>query len=85
MNSGAETLSLNSISIGGANPGAFVFSVANHGLSNCFAGILLAPKSACQLAVGPAPGTTQAASATLTFVTNDPVNPTLNVAMTFTP
>jgi hypothetical protein len=84
-NAGGETLSLDSISIGGANPDAFAFFVANHGLSNCFAGMLLAPKSFCQMAVGLAPGATAPATATLVFLTNDPVNPRLEVALTLSP
>src|SRR3954463_9577724 len=84
-NTGGETLSLDSISIGGANPEAFAFFVANRGFSNCFNGMLLAPKSFCQMAIGLAPGATPPASATLIFVTNDPVNPTLEVALTLTP
>jgi hypothetical protein len=84
-NLGGETLSLNSISIGGANASAFAFFTANHGLSNCFAGMLLTPKGFCQLAVGPAPGATPPATATLIFLTNDPVNPELDVALTLSP
>jgi hypothetical protein len=85
QNTGGTTLSLNSISIGGANAGAFAFFTANHGLSNCVAGMLLAPKSFCQLAVGPAPGAVAPASATLIFRTNDPVNPRLDVVLTLSP
>ncbi|MEP6572702.1 MAG: choice-of-anchor D domain-containing protein [Gemmatimonadota bacterium] len=85
QNTGGQTLSLNSISIGGANPNAFAFFTANHGLSNCFAGTLLAPKSFCQMAVGLAPGATPPASATLVVRTNDPVTPTRTVPLTFTP
>jgi hypothetical protein len=84
-NAGGETLSLDAISIGGANPEAFSFFVANHGFSNCFAGMLLGPKSFCQMAVGLAPGATAPASATLVFLTNDPVNPKLEVALTLSP
>jgi hypothetical protein len=84
-NTGGQTLSLTAISIGGATPSAFAFFVANHGFGNCFAGMLLAPKSFCYLAVGLAPGATPPASATLIFRTNDPVTPTRNVPLTFTP
>jgi len=84
-NSGGQTLVLNSLSIGGANAGAFQFFVANHGLGNCFAGMLLAPKSQCFFAVGVAPGATAPASATLVVSTNDPVTPTMNVPLTITP
>jgi hypothetical protein len=84
-NAGGETLSLDSFSIGGSNPEAFAFFIANHGLSNCFAGMLLAPKSFCYLSVGLAPGATAPASANLTFFTNDPVNPKLEVALTLSP
>jgi hypothetical protein len=84
-NAGGQTLSLDSISIGGANPEAFAFFVANHGFSNCFAGMLLGPKSFCQMAVGLAPGAAAPANATLVFVTNDPVNPRLEVALTLSP
>jgi hypothetical protein len=85
QNAGGEALSLDSISIGGANADAFAFFVANHGLSNCFAGMLLAPKSFCQMAVGLAPGATPPASATLVFLTNDPLNPRLEVVLTLSP
>jgi hypothetical protein len=81
-NAGGETLSLDSISIGGANPEAFAFFVANHGFSNCFDGMLLGPKSFCQMAVGLSPSATAPATATLVFVTNDPVNPRLEVPLT---
>jgi hypothetical protein len=84
-NVGGQGLSLDSFSIGGANPDAFAFVVANHGLSNCFPGILLGPKSSCFLAVGLAPGATAPASATLVFNSNDPVNPNLEVALTLSP
>jgi hypothetical protein len=84
-NAGGQTLSLDSISIFGTNPEAFAFFVANHGFSNCFAGMLLGPKSFCQMAVGLAPGAAAPASATLIFVTNDPVNPRLEVALTLSP
>jgi hypothetical protein len=85
QNTGGTTLSLNSFSIGGSNPGAFAFFVANNGFSNCFAGILLAPKSFCQMAIGLAPGAAAPASATLEFLTNDPVNPKLDVVLTLSP
>jgi hypothetical protein len=85
QNSGGQTLSLNSFSIGGVNANAFAFFTANHGLSNCFAGILLAPKSFCNLAVGLAPGAIPPASATLEFLTNDPMNPKLDVVLTLSP
>jgi hypothetical protein len=64
----ARTLSLNSMSVGGANASAFAFFTANNGFSNCFAGMLLAPKSFCYMAVGLAPGATPPASATLEFL-----------------
>jgi hypothetical protein len=85
QNSGGQTLSLNSFTIVGANASAFAFFTANHGLSNCFAGMLLAPKSFCQMAVGLAPGATPPATATLEFLTNDPVNPKLDVVLTLSP
>ena len=84
-NVGGQTLSLDSISIEGSNPSAFTFFVANHGLSNCFDGVLLAPKSDCLLAVGLAPGATAPASATLVIRTNDPVTPQLIVPLTLLP
>jgi hypothetical protein len=84
-NFGGQTLSLNSFSIGGTSPQAFAFYTANHGFSNCFAGILLAPKSFCYLAVAPVPGATAPAGAALTFLTNDPVNPRLDVPLTRSP
>jgi len=85
QNTGGQTLSLNSIKIVGANASAFSLFVANNGFSNCFAGELLAPKSFCQLAVGPVPGAVAPAHASLEFLTNDPVNPKLDVALTLTP
>jgi hypothetical protein len=85
QNLGGQTLSLNSISIGGANASAFAFFTANHGLGNCFAGMLLAPKSFCNMAVGLAPGAAPPASAVLELLTNDPVTPKLDVALTLSP
>jgi hypothetical protein len=85
QNFGGQTLSLNSFSIVGANAKAFAFFTANSGQSNCFAGELLAPKSFCFLAVGLAPGATPPSSATLEFLTNDPVNPKLDVVLTLSP
>jgi hypothetical protein len=85
QNLGGQTLSLKSFTIVGAKASAFAFFTANSGQSNCFAGELLAPKSFCFLAVGLAPGATPPASATLEFVTNDPVNPKLDVALTLAP
>lgn len=82
QNLGGQTLSLNSFNIVGANTKAFAFFTANSGQSNCFAGELLAPKSFCFLAVGLAPGATPPSSATLEFLTNDPVNPKLDVVLT---
>jgi hypothetical protein len=85
QNLGGQTLSLNLISIVGSNASAFSLFAANHGSSNCFAGMLLAPKSFCQLAVGPVAGATPPAHASLEFLTNDPVNPKLDVALTLSP
>jgi len=84
-NAGGQTLSLDSLTIGGANPEAFTFAVTNHGLSNCFTPELIAPKSECLFAVALAPGVTTAASATLVIVTNDPLHPRQEVPITFTP
>jgi hypothetical protein len=84
-NGGGETLVLNSIIISGTNPDAFQFFTANHGLSNCFAGMLLAPKSSCEMAIGLAPGAVPPASATLSIVTNDPLTPTMDVPLTLFP
>ena len=47
--------------------------------------MLLSPLSDCLMAVGLAPGTTTAATATLTFFTNDPLTPRRDVPITFTP
>jgi hypothetical protein len=85
QNLGGQTLSLKSFTIIGAKASAFAFFTANSGQSNCFAGELLAPKSFCFLAVGLAPGATPPASATLEFLTNDPVNPKLDVVLTLSP
>jgi len=85
QNLGGQTLSLKSFTIVGAKASAFAFFTANSGQSNCFAGELLAPKSFCFLAVGLASGATPPASATLEFLTNDPVNPKLDVVLTLSP
>jgi hypothetical protein len=85
QNQGGQTLSLNSITIVGPNASAFSLFVANNGFSNCFAGELLAPKSFCQMAVGLAPGAVAPAHASLEFITNDPVNPKLDVQLTLSP
>jgi hypothetical protein len=84
-NTGGQTLVLNSIGIVGGGANAFAIVVTNHGLSNCFAGMPLAPKASCLMAVGLAPGATPPASASLEFLTNDPINPKTDVALTFTP
>jgi hypothetical protein len=84
-NVGGQTLSLNSIAIGGVDAGAFAIVVANHGFGNCFDGMLLSPNSFCELAVALTPGATTPANAALVLLTNDPVNPALNVPLTFTP
>jgi hypothetical protein len=80
-NSGGETLVIDAISIGGVNPDAFQFFTANHGLGNCYAGMLLGPKSFCYMAIGLAPGAMPPANATLIIQTNDPVTPTMNVSL----
>ena len=85
QNQGGQTLVLTSFKIVGANASAFSLFVANNGFSNCFPGVLLAPKSFCQMAVGPVPGAVAPAHAALEFITNDPVNPKLNVVLTLTP
>ncbi len=74
-NGGGATLVLQSIQLGGAAPQAFTFAVANHGFSNCFAGVPLAPLSSCFVAVGPAPGAVGPATASLDITSNDPVHP----------
>jgi hypothetical protein len=85
QNTGGETLVIHSVTIVGANPSAFSLFIANNGFSNCFPGVLLAPKSFCQMAVGPVPGAIAPARALLEFQTNDPVNPKLDVVMTLSP
>jgi hypothetical protein len=85
QNLGGQTLSLNSFTIIGAKASAFSLFGANNGFSNCFPGVLLAPHSFCFLAVGVAPGATAPSSATLEFLTNDPVTPKLDVPLTLTP
>jgi hypothetical protein len=84
-NDGGQTLALQSIAFGGANPGAFQLAVANHGLSNCFAGMLLGPHSFCNLAVGLAAGATAPSSAILAIQSNDPVHPETDIPLTLTP
>jgi hypothetical protein len=85
QNTGGETLVLNSVTIAGPNASSFTFSVANNGFSNCFPGILLAPKSICRMAVGIAPGATGPANAALLFSTNDPVNPVITAQLILSP
>jgi hypothetical protein len=85
QNTGGATLALNSISIGGANPEAFELTVANNGFSNCFAGVLLGPKSFCQLAVGVVAGATPPASGSLVIISNDPASPETDISLTLTP
>ena len=85
QNTGGVSLSLNSIRIAGSNPGAFQFTAANFGFSNCFAGELVAPLSFCYVGVGLAPGATAPASATLAVTSNDPVHPEIDAVLTLAP
>jgi hypothetical protein len=84
-NVGGQSLQLQSIAFAGANPGAFQLAVANHGLSNCFAGELLAAHSFCDLAVGLAPGATAPSNAVLAIQSNDPIHPETDITLTLTP
>jgi hypothetical protein len=84
-NSGGTALALQSITIGGANPGSFGFTVANHGFSNCFAGVLIGPHATCFVGVGLAPGATAPSNAILAIVSNDPVHPETDIPLTLTP
>jgi hypothetical protein len=85
QNTGGQTLVLNSFSIVGANPAAFSLFGANNGFSNCFPGVPLPPHGFCFLAVGPVAGAKAPATAALEFLTNDPVNPKLDLVLTLTP
>jgi len=84
-NLGGKSLSLNGISIIGANPASFQIDVANHGLSNCFEGELIGPLSFCNIAVGLAPGAPVPSTATFRIVTNDPLNPETDITLNLTP
>ncbi len=85
QNTGGVALVLNAIHVGGANPSAFQLTVANSGLSNCYAGIPLAPLSFCYVGVGVAPGAVAPASAAFVVMSNDPVRPELDVPLVLKP
>lgn len=84
-NSGGAPLILSSISIGGANPDAFQFFVANSGQSNCYSGIELPPGGFCELAVGTAPGALAPENAALVLISNDPASPESDVGLALLP
>jgi hypothetical protein len=85
-NTGGKTLSLDTLAIIGPDAGSFTLgALFGHPLGNCFAPMLLGPKSSCNFAVGVASGVTTAVSATLLIVTNDPLHPHQEVPLTFTP
>ena len=72
-NTGTANLTVNSITITGANPGDFAE------LNGC--GTLLVAGGTCSAFVTFQPAAGGARSASLTFSTNDPVNPTLTVGL----
>jgi hypothetical protein len=84
-NLGGQALVLQSIAFAGADAGSFGFAVANHGLSNCYAGIPLSPHGLCYLAVGVAPGAPVPSSAVLAIGSNDPVHPETDIQLTLAP
>ena len=68
-----------------AQAGAFEFTTANSGFSNCFAGEPLAPLSFCYVGVGVVPGAAAPASAALVVTSNDPAHPTASAALDLVP
>jgi hypothetical protein len=76
---------LQSIALGGTNPASFVFTVANRGFSNCFAGIPLPPHGSCFLGIGVAAGAAVPSSAVVAIQSNDPVHPETDIQLTLTP
>jgi len=80
-NQGSQALVLESIGFGGASPGSFQFFSANHGFSNCFAGIPLSPLGNCYIGVGPVAGAPAPCSALLVILSNDPATPELDVQL----
>jgi hypothetical protein len=83
-NDGGQSLILSSIALGGANPGAFGFTAANQGFSNCFAGVPLGPHSTCYIGVGLAAGAQAPSNGVLTIGSNDPLQPETAIALTLT-
>jgi hypothetical protein len=84
-NQGGLTLVLQSIGLGGANPSSFQFVAANHGFSNCFAGIGLSPHAVCYLGVAVVAGAPAPSSALLVIQSNDPVHPETDIPLALTP
>jgi hypothetical protein len=84
-NLGGQALVLSSIVLGGADPGAFAFTVANKGFSNCYAGIPLSPHGSCYIGIGLAAGAPVPSNATLTILSNDPVQPETDIPLALTP
>lgn len=84
-NTGGAPLILSSITIGGANPDAFQFFVANAGQSNCYSGIELPPGGFCELAVGIVPGALPPENAALVLISNDPASPETDVGLALLP
>ena len=83
-NRGGQPLVLQSIGLAGASPASFQFFTANRGFSNCFNGIPLSPNGNCYLGVGPVAGAAVPSSAQLVILSNDPVNPELDILLDLT-
>jgi hypothetical protein len=84
-NNGGQALVLQSIALGGSDPSAFEITVANRGISNCFAGMALSPLGSCFLGIGVVAGAPAPSNAQLVIQSNDPVQPETDLQLTLSP
>jgi hypothetical protein len=85
-NNGGQALSINGITVAGANPADFAFTHVAAKFFDCTAPSLLPPSAtpggfACQIGVAFRPSALGARSATLTLATNDPARPVVTVQL----
>lgn len=83
-NSGGANLTLSSFSFGGFNAGDFVIVSANHGISNCFQGIVLAPLSTCYIGLNFSPTDVGPRLGTFSLLSDDPADPNHSIDLSGT-